>query len=307
MSQPVTIYLDTNLWNVLCDTTDPQVVLSSLNANCGSLVLGSHTVFELAKTFLHPTDERVKRGKDLFSYLKHFVDHGVLCTKDNSELLAAEMWAIQLRKKSTEVFLDPAGFSKVKTEVDLLASGVLSDVARSFLRDRSAFSSSSRTNQGIHLAVRTDVREAVKRISVERLPNWLRTESLGIAGQKVLVQRLVNQFPGYPLAEYDEWATALQMCPGSRMARALIRADLYYNWRCAHRGSNPKDLIDDMFHVLNSIYCDVYATAERKQTEYLGLLLASDTRVAIFDGSIPIDAWLQTYASETNKNLVRTA
>jgi hypothetical protein len=37
----------------------------------------------------------------------------------------------------------------------------------------------------------------------------------------------------------------------------------YYNWRCARHGSNRPDLIDDMFHVLNATYCDVYVSKEK--------------------------------------------
>ena len=70
------------------------------------------------------------------------------------------------------------------------------------------------------------------------------------------------------------------------------RADLYYNWRCAHRGSNRPDLIDNMFHVLNATYCDVYVSKEKNQLEYVGLLLSRATRVEIYDGS-PVDTWLR--------------
>jgi len=50
------------------------------------------------------------------------------------------------------------------------------------------------------------------------------------------------------------------------------------------RESVPKDLIDDMYHVLNAVYCDVYATAERRQAEYASLILALNTTVAIYPG-----------------------
>jgi hypothetical protein len=71
---------------------------------------------------------------------------------------------------------------------------------------------------------------------------------------------------------------------------------LYYNWRCANRGSNPKDLFDDMYHVLNAIYCDVYATKERGHAEYAGLLLTTNTKVAIYDGRTPVGGWIGSVA-----------
>src|SRR5205823_5964432 len=51
--------------------------------------------------------------------------------------------------------------------------------------------------------------------------------------------------------------------------------------------------MDDMLHVLQATYCDIYATAESKQSEYLSLLL-DRTRVAIYDRQTPIGRWLET-------------
>lgn len=73
------------------------------------------------------------------------------------------------------------------------------------------------------------------------------------------------------------YARALLESQTLRTAKALIRADLYFNWRCAHRGSNPKDLYDDMYHVMGAIYCDAYVTKEPAQAEYAHLLLTRTT------------------------------
>jgi hypothetical protein len=87
-------------------------------------------------------------------------------------------------------------------------------------------------------------------------------------------------------------ARALLQIPPSRVAKGIVRADLYFNWRCANRGSNPKDLVDDLYHILNSSYCSFYVTAEPKQAEYASLILSQWTRVAIYDDHTPIDGWL---------------
>lgn len=80
--------------------------------------------------------------------------------------------------------------------------------------------------------------------------------------------------------------------PASRIAKGIVRADLYFNWRCANRGSTPNDLTDDLYHVLNASYCGFYVTAEPKQAEYASLLLNVGTLVSIYDDSKPIDSWL---------------
>jgi hypothetical protein len=89
----------------------------------------------------------------------------------------------------------------------------------------------------------------------------------------------------------------------SLTGRGVVRADLYYNWRCAHRDSNRPDLIDDMFHVLNATYCDVYVSKEKNQLEYAGLLPSRATRVEIYDGS-PVDKWLEKLATNGATEMV---
>lgn len=72
----------------------------------------------------------------------------------------------------------------------------------------------------------------------------------------------------------------------------MVRGDLYANWRCAHRNSNPRDLTEDMQHVLSASYCDIYATSEPGQFEYAGLLLSNGNRLAFYDKQVPLDSWL---------------
>ena len=48
-----------------------------------------------------------------------------------------------------------------------------------------------------------------------------------------------------------------------------------------------------MYHVLNGIHCDVYATKEQGHTRYAGLLLTRNTKVAIYDGQAPLGRWLK--------------
>lgn len=52
-----------------------------------------------------------------------------------------------------------------------------------------------------------------------------------------------------------------------------------------------------MFHVLNATYCDVYATKDKKQLEYAGLLLTANTKVELYDGGL-VSEWLGEVVSE---------
>jgi hypothetical protein len=112
---------------------------------------------------------------------------------------------------------------------------------------------------------------------------------MGLAGAALLSRQLERLFPELPEKAAIERALALLTPPARRFARGVVRADLYYNWRCATLGLNPKDLIDDMYHVLNAVYCNVYATGDIRQEEYARLSLTSNTRVIVHPNSAPIE------------------
>ena len=258
-------------------------------------MISSHTLYEMARTFESGATASIERGKTLFSYLKGFVDLGIPCAKETMEILVAEMTALKFRNAHVEAFLNQADYILLRREVDRLAfgnSGEAAEKLKNFIRERRQLASNSRAKQSVHLQHRTDTKQALKNVRPEDLMKWLEAQTGTSVAVDLLADHLRNQFPDAPTNELTEWATALLSIPFGRMARSIIKSDLYYNWRCANRESNPSDLLDDMHHVLNAMYCEIYATAESRQAEYAQLLLTPATRVRTYDGGAPIDQWL---------------
>ena len=294
LDRPVDIYLDTNLWNALSDhAVDPQTLMASLAARNVNLVLGLHIFYELAKTFRTPTREALERGRHLFSYLKEFIDAGIPCVKENDELLAAEMRSLQSRTPTIDAFYHAEDHVLLRQRVDKLANGGFDERAAKFIEDQSAFALNIRLTQIRRLESRADAKQYLKNVSPARLDQWLQAEASSPAGPASLKDHILRRFPEATETEAMEYASALLASPPSRMARGMVRAGSYYMWRCAYRDSVPKDLFDDIYHVLNSVHCDVYATGEKRQAEYARLLLTASTSVAIYAGQTPIDQWLQ--------------
>jgi hypothetical protein len=270
--------------------------MEKLRAKNADLVLSTHTLYELAKTFRATTAGALARGRRLFTYLRQFIDPEIPCAKENMEILAAEMWALKLQAPSIAVYLPKDHYLLLSQEVEKLANGDFDERAAKFIKERGEFASSTRLNQIRYFESRTHMKRYLRNVSQGSLEQWLQMESLSAAGVEILTGHILKQFPEAPKMEATEYASALLNSSASRMARGLVRADLYYNWRCANRDSNPKDLIDDIYHVLNSVHCGVYASEEGKQLEYAELLLTANTRVAIYDGQTPVDSWLESLA-----------
>jgi hypothetical protein len=281
------IYLDTNCWNDLYDqNVDAQNFKRRLASRGSSLVLGIHILYEVGKS-----SDEARRAR-LFTYLKHFVEPPSICALDNMQILQTETAALA-SGESVDPFLNKMHKMSLIQELESLSKGELSKEATYFIGERINFAKNTRLNQAQHLQNRGDIKDKLKAVSPEALEHWLLRESMGPAGAALLARQLERVFPELSENATIERALALLTPPARRFARGVVRADLYYNWRCATRGSNPKDLIEDMYHVLNSVYCDFYATGDIRQEEYARLLLTSNTKVVVRPKSAPIEQWIE--------------
>lgn len=287
---PSIVYLDTNLWNRLVDrNVDPCDLLSRLDEKNTAQALSSQTVHELAKTFaLAPV-----RGKQLFQFVKRTLSGRTVCACDVMEQLHREVVAKHAGALGIQPLYDAAEYERLTATVNALAEGEFGEETESHIAAVAEFSRSARSGQKAHLERKPDVRERLRAIAPNELGPWLNTESHSDRGAALLVSHLERMYDeGLTPREAVHLAAALLHEPEHRAAKGLVRADLYSNWRCAHRDSLRSDLIDDLYHVLNANYCDVYATAEANQAEYAHHILSAKTRVAVFDDRAPPDQWL---------------
>lgn len=201
------------------------------------------------------------------------------------------MKALQNRSSSVAIFLGDDDYARIPAKLSELAGGKTFNDLQGMVQENIKFASNARLAQIQHFQNRPDVQRNMKLISQDALKDWLDTETMGNAGVGQISFHIQRQFSNAPIEEAIDWAEALQNSAIGRTARGLVRADLYYNWRCANRGSIKPDLYDDIFHVLNAIYADIYATADRRQEEYATLLLPPDTRVVIYRREKRINEW----------------
>jgi predicted nucleic acid-binding protein len=291
---PRLIYLDTNVWNRLLDQgAPPAELLAELKQRDATLVLSGQTVYELTRTFA----SLPARGKELFRYIKLYLDEGIVVSYDNMDLLRAEIRALYARAILVVTFFDPVNEALLKDEVTKLADGIVDSRAWTYIAERKEFAKRTREDQNAHFEKRPDMRIKLIAVSVDKLAAWLDEQVTSDVGAAMLTRHLLRIYDSSERGAAISTAQGLLGHPASRIAKALVRADLYSNWRCAHRRSNKKDLVDDMYHVLNAAHCNVYGTAEPKQKEYAGLLLPPDVEIAIYDDNGPVKDWLLSLSS----------
>jgi len=283
------IYPDTMLWNGLYDCgARPEALARSLASRGAQLVLSHQTIYELMKTFR----KNPPRAAKLLSFVAEFLEMGTPCTPEVSGILEGEMRALQEGTDKVRAFLRPSDCEILRRDVGALARGEFDGRASEFVNERSRLAALSRFGPKQALAIRPIISQRLASVPIEDLDVWLDGEMRTPWGITLLMDKILKTFPEAPVKEAWEWACGLVFAGGCRIARALVRADLYYNWRFMNRGSLRGDLYHDMYHILNGVYCDVYATKEARQAEYAHLLLTPMTRVAIYDGQGSLADWL---------------
>ena len=283
------IYLDAHLWDELLNQNVSIEQLSSDLINQGArLALSEHIVHELAKTFAN----KPAHAQNLFMIVKEALASNAVVMNDMDQLgieVDAVRQGIPIRS-----LLEGTKLAELSAEVTNLAQGIGPDTAR---LTRSAawdtFSAQAREGHKAHFLQRTDVKNRLKTIEEQDLANWLDAEILPPSGPPLLAARLEALY-GNTLDRVtaEVLSTALLRDSRFRVARALVRATLYSNWRSANRGSLPRDLVPDLYHALQANYCSVYATAEKAQSRYAEFVLTNATRIAIYDKAVPIGTWL---------------
>lgn len=191
-------------------------------------------------------------------------------------------------------YYSPADYAALVAEVAKLAEGIVDNRARAFVSNRAGSAKTLRANQKALFSSRPDMRKVLLAVPKKGLAAWLNEQMSGDTGATLLAGHLIDVYRSTDRDAAHSTAQGLLEHAASRIAKAIVRADLFSTWRCARQGSSPRDLADDLYHVLNASYCDVYATAEAGQMEYASLIMSQWTRPAIYDVSTPLADWLLT-------------
>lgn len=290
------LYLDTSIWNALCDQqVDAQTLLSNLADRNARLVLGPNVVYELAKTFGTNKPEMSERGRTLFSYLQRYVRADIPVFNEPAVLLRQEAARAAGEIDRVEVFWNQANYSSLLSAVDNLSQGEFDENANLFIKNRKSAARQTRFDMSGHLESRPALTQALERVNEDSLRAWIDREAHGPRGRRVLQSQLAIVFETRPDRKLTLLAKKLLAHRRYKISHAIVRSALYLNWRSAHRGSLRSDLPDDAYHGVNACYCDVFVTTEPDQA-FHAELVNSNVRAISYDGSVPLTVWLPQYA-----------
>ncbi len=261
------IYPDTSAWNCLFDQgIEPDVLTSSLASHGASLALGFNVMYEIGKLFHGGAECKIQRGRALMKYMRGYLALRVPIVKENWALLIEEALDVTRQARMESFFRDEDGYQMACNEIDkLILRGSLEPEAAKFFDGRTSLVRDSRNVIRKGLESQPDSKAHLNAVTEYNLSAFLATEGVGPTGERLLSGHLSREFPHDPIDELRDAARLLLSSKRYRVSRALTRADLYLNWRCARRGSLRSDLPDDTFHVISAAYSDVFVTTEADQ------------------------------------------
>lgn len=281
------VYLDTNLWSrLLQQPTDGNELVSSLAAREVRLIVGDYNICELLESYPFDEDCSPHLTMSMFSRLRPYIAGANTVLKANMELLAAEMHATKSGQQTIAQFLNAEDHDVNRALVGRIANGVITQQDRDHISRRRERVTSNRDGQQRHMQSELAAKGYLTTVAPGGLAEWLDTVSAGPDSIACLAREIRNYFSAdASVFEASEWAAGLLSMPHWRMSRAIVRRNIYMNWRSARSQSSsiPRDLLVDTDHVLNAVYCDVYATEERRQADYATLLLTDATAVRFYN------------------------
>ena len=217
-------------------------------------VIGTHVIYELARTFLDPNT--IEIGRTLFAIVR---DLDPSYSPPPVKLFEQEV--LKLRTGSAVLpFLDHLGQASTRAEVQRLAMGNFDENARRFIEKRESEIKSEHPKNGqAYLAHIQDVSsdkgaQSIKMRTFEDALTYFKSQIPDAINQR-LQDRITR-------LEAKELAQRLDFFPAIRSA---VRADIYLNYICIVHVNTPGfDKLDDYRHVIEGSYCDVFVTGDNQ-------------------------------------------
>ena len=302
---PRLIYLDTTIWNILSiqapEASGVHTLSDKLNVR---LTLGLNAFFELLKSFYGKRPDALARGRRLFACLRAYLRNGVSVLRTWEELLVDEAARASGRLMYINLFSDEEWHRKVERGADLHLRGQLPRGLRELIQRRESVSQKVRSSATESISGQPQMLEDLQGISPQDIAAFLDSAGVGAAGQNLLQKYLTQVFEllsqPMPLTG-RQLAQTLLSSASNRVAHAVVRSDIYQNWRAARSKLSPtaegvliaKCVPDDSYHVVNACYCDVFVTEDRDGQAIAAQYVAPGLKVLVYrDRNEPILDWL---------------
>jgi hypothetical protein len=226
------MYLDTTLWNKLYEqAVAPDLLVGGLRRKGWDLAFGTHLRYELAKTFRSRRSGMHEKARLLFSYLEQFLSFGIPCLKQVPDLLREEVKNADRQLRAVECFHRDEFYEREATEITKLAAGQVDSSLERVSDFRANQVSEFRTESPKLTAKWTRFMGGHTDVC---LTDFIEDAWRGL-GPGCLKKHVSGLFLELTERELKRITRKILSAPRYRLSHALVRGDLYLNWRCLRK------------------------------------------------------------------------
>lgn len=239
----------------------------------------------MAKSFRGSRPRTRQRAPGLFSRFRSFVEQGFPYIRQNVSILRDEILAADGKISRVQPF-NGLEYGLFRNRVERLSNGILDS--------QTEFAMEFRKNQVMELRktvspFRSSRLAQLAQMDLETFINQLWGEKLARDILKVHLANVHDSGSGADLTRL-----AKRMLRGVYpVAHAFVRTDLFLNWRKERSGALRRDAADDVYHLVNASYCDIYGTSDSDQNEYAAIVLP-DVKFSYYDRETLLADWLSS-------------
>jgi hypothetical protein len=259
------IYFDTTMWNILCDqSVDARKFQDALRRHGSLVVLGINAYAELVKSFF---GRRPERGPQLISCLDQFLQAGTPVVDSWEKWLIEESRLVSGMIDRFSLFLGEREQSNIASWTKGLLIHEPPKELQKRLTTRKEQTRILSESAAKALASQPDILEDLRRVQPEDISVFLDQESSRPRAEALLARYLPQVFAAnqesLPM-QPEPLARALLSMKSHRAAHAIVRVNIYRNWRAARspKVTFAKCVPEDSYHVANACYCDTFVTED---------------------------------------------
>lgn len=254
------VYFDSNIYSeIIRRDIKSEQIRSILSEKKLQLIISSLNMFEIASCWKSGDPSDIEQGIKRFKLIKELLPCRFLNTIHNILLMEIDK---AINNANISPFCENQGKADFEREINKLAQGIYDNNARTFIENRWA----GKRNDIKRKTSELTENESIFKSADQFQEFFVKNDSL----QQLIVEDLIYERV-MKIPNRHRRKTAEKILCKSRkfpMIISVVKANLFLDFRALKFGNCSHDTLDDLKHLINASYTDVFVTGDNKLYNY---------------------------------------
>ena len=254
------IYFDSNIFNeIIRKHIKSEQIRSILSEKKYRLIISSLNMFEIASCWKSGNHSFIEQGIKRFKLIKELLPCRFLNTIPN--ILLMELDNV-INNTTISPFCENQEKADFEREINKLSQGIYNDKAKTFIENRWAGKRNHIQNKISELTENKNIFKFADTFNEFLIKN----EDLQQLIAEGLIEERVINIPSRHRRKTAE--KILRKSHRFPMLISVIKANLFLDFRVLKFGNCSHDTLDDLQHLINASYTDIFVTGDNKLYDY---------------------------------------